>query len=121
VSIYAVSHQTPLSCSVGCGTDHRRITGVVDVQQVRIEVQVLLLAHLDSGISWLVGWRTRGKVEGRIEGKRGEGDPGEALGGELGLVDDDLLNVRVRRLCPMRCESHFKGMSVGIVRLNEAP
>lgn len=65
---------------------------------------MFIFSHLNGGISWSVGHRARRKVQSRVERERREGDPRETLGGELGIVDDNLLDLGVRRLVPMRNE-----------------
>lgn len=84
---------------------------MIDVEKVAVEVQVLSQAHLDGGIGWL---RRNGAGREDHLGEDGEGrqsDLGETLGGEFGLVDDDLLDCGVGRLRPMRLDwSHGDGV-----------
>lgn len=89
-------------------TDKRRFTRVVNIQQVTVEVEMPIASHLHSGIRGLWGFCAWRKVEPGKQRKGRQSDAREALGGEFGLVDDDLLNVRVRGLLPMRSDgSHF--------------
>jgi hypothetical protein len=77
---------------------------VVDVQQVAVEVQVLVTAELNGSVGRAVGQGTRRECHLGVECKGGERHPGDALGGELGIVDDDLLDVRMGWTVPGRGE-----------------
>jgi purine nucleoside phosphorylase len=46
---------------LGYQTNKRRLAGVVDVQQVTVQVQVLVTPELDGSIRRAVGQSTRGK------------------------------------------------------------
>ena len=82
-------------------TDERGITRVVDVQQIAVEVQVLVTAHLDGGVGRLVGRGAWWEVKLGEDGEGRQGHFGDALGAELGLVDDDLLDIGVGGLNPV--------------------
>lgn len=82
---------------------------MVDEQQVAVEVQVALLARLDGRVGGLLGDGAGREGQLGVDGKGRQGDAGEALGGELGLVDDDLLDVRVRGLVPVGGEGGHDG------------
>ena len=77
------------------GTNEGRFTRVIDVQQVAVQVQMLAAANLDRGVRSLAGEGAGRKVHLGEEAKRRQGHLGEALGGKLRLVDDDLLDVGV--------------------------
>ena len=82
---------------------------MIDVQQVTVEVEVAVAAHLDSGVGGL-GGDSAGR-EGHLckDGEWRQRDLGQTLGGVLGVVDDDVLDVRVGRLGPVRLDgSHFE-------------
>ena len=81
---------------------------MINIQQITIEVQMLVPANLDGGVTGLFchGARREGHLGIEAEGR--EGDLGQAFGGKLSLVDDNLLDIRVRRTGPMRNEwCHF--------------
>ena len=81
---------------------------MIYVQQVTVEVEGAVAAHLDGGVGGL-GSDGAGR-EGHLckDGEGRQGDLGEALGGVFGLVDDDLLDIRVGGLGPVRLDgSHF--------------
>lgn len=77
---------------------------MVEIQKIAVEVEVPVPADLDRGVGRLVGQGARGKGQLRDDGEGGRGGRGHALGGELGLTDDELQEVRVGRLCPVRLE-----------------
>jgi len=60
--------------------------------------------NLDRSVGGCVGHGTRREVHLGIDGKRREGDLGEALGGKLGIVNDDILDFRMGRLSPVGCK-----------------
>ena len=94
---------------------------MVNVQQVTVEVQVLALAHLDRRVGRILSGRTRREGELREDGERGEGGLGQALGGEGGLVGDDLEAVRVGGLDPVWCKRrHDEVMCVCVCDLRSA-
>ncbi len=74
---------------------------MVNVQQVTVEVEVRVPASLDSRIGGLIGIGARRKGKLGKDGKWREGDAGQALCGEGGLVDDDFLDLEVGRLRPV--------------------
>jgi hypothetical protein len=77
---------------------------VVDVQQVTVQVHVLVLSNLHGSIGFY--WRDLARREAHPskQAKRRYSDLGETLGRELGIIDDDLLDVWVRRLRPVGLE-----------------
>lgn len=77
---------------------------MVKIQQIAVELEVPLPADLDRGVGRLIGQGARGKGQLRNDGEGGRGGRGHALGGELGLTDNDLQEVRVGRLCPVRLD-----------------
>jgi hypothetical protein len=84
------------------GTTHKRwLAGVVDIEQVAIQIHVAVLSDLDRRIRWSldVGAGREGKF--RKDGKRSQRDFGHTRGPVLGLVHNDLLDIRVRGLDPM--------------------
>lgn len=85
-------------------TDQRRLARVVDVQQVAVQVKVPVTAHLDRRVGGLGGDGARRELQLGEQAERREGNFGDALGGEGGLIDDDLLDVGVRRLRPVRLD-----------------
>jgi hypothetical protein len=74
---------------------------VIDIEQVAIEVQVCPRTHLDCGVRGLGGDGARRKGHLGVDSIGRERDLGEALGSVFGLVDDDLLDIRVGWLRPM--------------------
>lgn len=82
-------------------TNKRRLAGVVNVQKVAVEVQVLVPANLDCGVGGLFGKGARRECHLGKDGKRSKRDLGQAFRGELGIVDDDILDVRMRRPSPV--------------------
>lgn len=74
---------------------------MVDVQQIAVEVEVGIAAGLDGGVGGLRGRGAGRKVELGEDGEGRESDAGDALGGELGRVLDDFLDVGVRGTVPM--------------------
>lgn len=85
---------------------------MVDVKQVTVQVQVLVTAVLNRRIRRLVrhsaGWEAHFGVQAK--GRNGESRQG--LGGELGFIDDDFLDLGVRRLSPgwgKRCHCDESG------------
>lgn len=94
-------------------TDQGRLARVVNVQQVAVEVEVAVLGHLDGGVGGLVGGGAGREGHLGEEAKGRQGHARQALGRELGLVDDDLLDGRVRRLLPVRLEGRHFFFSVG--------
>ena len=91
-------------CIMRIQTDKRRLAAVVDVQQVAVEVQVLVTAILNRRIRGLGGIRAGREIEAGVQTPGRDGDPGEALGLELGLVDDDFLDFGVGGANPVRRE-----------------
>lgn len=81
-------------------TDERGLAGVIDVQQVAVEVEVGVATRLDGGVGGLLGGGAGRPGEAGEDGKGRERDAGDALGGELGLVDEHLLDGRVGGLLP---------------------
>ncbi len=71
------------------------VARVVDVDKIRVQVEVLLLAHLDSGICRLVRLGCWWEIDLRINSVWCNVDLGDRLGGESCLVDDNLLDLRV--------------------------
>nr|pir hypothetical protein B9J10.210 [imported] - Neurospora crassa [Neurospora crassa] len=89
-------------------TYKRRLARVVDVQQVAVKIQVLVTATLDGSIRRLLGRRAGGKLELGEQRKGRQSNLGDALGRELGLVDDEVKTVRVGGLDPMGLDgSHY--------------
>lgn len=84
--------------------DQAWITAVVDVNQISVQVQVLISAHLYRSVCWLVGLCRWWKVDLGIQSIWGDIDSGDGLGGELGVVDDHFLDLRVGWLWPERNE-----------------
>lgn len=74
---------------------------MVDIQQVAVEIQVLVTATLDGSIRRLVGRRAGGELELGKQRKGRQSNLGDALGRELGLVDDEVKTVRVGGLDPV--------------------
>jgi hypothetical protein len=85
-------------------TDKRRFTGVVNVQKITVQVQMLVSSHLNSCVCWLRCNSARRKCHLGEDGKGRECHSGQALGGVLGFIDDDLLDVRVGWLSPVRLD-----------------
>ena len=86
-------------------TDQGRPARVVDVQEVRVEIKVLLAPNLDSGVRRALSERTRRKFHLGEDGERREPNFREALGRELAVVgDDDILNVPVGGTVPRRLQ-----------------
>lgn len=73
---------------------------MVNVQQIAVEIQVLVLAHLHRGIGRLAGHGARRKLELGEQAKRRHRHLGQALGHEVGATGDDILDVRVGGLLP---------------------
>lgn len=73
---------------------------MVDVEQVAVEVQMLVFAHLNGSIGRLVGQGARREVQFDEQAKGRHGHFGQALGHEVGTADDDVLDVRVGGLLP---------------------
>lgn len=74
---------------------------MIEIEQIAVEVEVPVLARLDRGIGRVFGPSAWRKVH---LGKQAEGRQchlGQTLGGELMIIDDHLLNSRVRGLFPM--------------------
>ncbi len=61
-------------------------------------------ANLDCGISRFRSNGARWECHFSIDGERWQGHLAETLRGELGFVDDDLLDMRMGWLGPMRLE-----------------
>lgn len=85
---------------------------MINVQQVTVEVEMRVPAGLDSRVGRLrgVGARRKGKL-GK-DGKGRQGDAGVALCGEGGLVDDDVLDLRVGGLRPVRGDGRHGELEV---------
>lgn len=77
---------------------------MVKIQQIAVELEVPVPANLDRGVGRLIGQGARGEGQLRNDGEGGRGGRGHALGGELGLTDNNLQEVRVGRLCPVRLD-----------------
>ena len=78
---------------------------MIDIHQVRIEVQMLVPAHLDCGIGWSVGGRAWREGQLREEAVRRERHAGDGASGELGGGgDEDLLDLGMRGLSPVGSE-----------------
>jgi hypothetical protein len=82
---------------------------MVDVHQVRVEVQVLVTAHLNRGICGLVGRGAWWEGELGEEGVGWERHAGDGSCGELsGRGAEDLLDLGMRGLGPVGSEwCHF--------------
>lgn len=93
-----------LFCIMRNHTDKGRLAAVVDVEQIAVQVQVLVTAILNRRVRGLGGIRAGRKVEAGIKAPGRHGHLGEALGLELGFVDDDLLDLGVGGLNPVRRE-----------------
>lgn len=61
---------------------------------------MLVASELDGSIRRAVGQSTRRERHLGIQAEGGHRDLGKTLGGELGFIDDDFLNLRVRRTSP---------------------
>jgi hypothetical protein len=97
---------------VGIMTDKGRLARVVDVQQVTVQVHVLFASNLDGCIRSRFSYVTRGECHLGEQAEGRKSDFGEALRGELGLVNDDFLDLGIGRPSPMRRErAHFSGGS----------
>lgn len=70
-------------------------------QQVTVEVQMAVLSGLNRSIGWLIGRGARWESQLCENREWGKCHARQALRGEFSLIDDDLLNVRVRRLLPV--------------------
>jgi len=79
---------------------------MVDVQKVTIQVQVLVFAELHCSIGWLIASDkgARWKQQLGVQAEWWQRDLGQAFGGELMLVYNNLLNVRVGGLLPVGFE-----------------
>lgn len=75
---------------------------MVYVQQVTVEIEVGVVAGLDSGVGRLIRISAGRKGELRKDAKGRNSDARVTLGGEGGLVDDDILDLWVRGLRPVR-------------------
>lgn len=76
------------------------LTAVVDVYQIAVQVEVLISAHLDSGVSWLIGLSCWWEVDLGVESVWCNLNSGDGLRSKFGIVDDDLLDLRPRWLWP---------------------
>ena len=97
---YALKHGT---AETGM-TDEGRVARVVDVQQVTVEVQMLVCTELDRRICRFCCRRAWREGQLCIDCKRREVYPRDALGGKVFFVNDNLLNVRVGGLLPLRLD-----------------
>ena len=77
---------------------------MVYVNQVAVQVEVLISAHLDGGVGWLIGLSCWWKVDFGVESVWRDLNSGDGLGSKFGIVDDDLLDLRPRWLWPERNE-----------------
>ena len=77
---------------------------MVDVNQISVQVQVLISAHLHRSVCWLIGLCRWWKIDLGIQSIWGDIDFGDGLGGELGVVDDHFLDLWVGWLWPERNE-----------------
>lgn len=76
-------------------TDKRWLAGVVDVEQVALEIQVAVPAELHGSVRGLVGNGTGWEIHLGKEAERCEGHARQAPGCEFRMVDDDFLYVRM--------------------------
>ncbi|TLS30685.1 hypothetical protein PpBr36_03167 [Pyricularia pennisetigena] len=78
---------------VGRVEDERGVARVIDVQQVAVEVQVPVPADLHRGVRRLIGQGAGREGHLGVEGERGQSHAGAGHGGELGLIDNDFLDL----------------------------
>lgn len=86
-------------------TDERGFARVVDVEQVTVEIQVLVLAELDSCITRFDCEGARWEIHLGKNCKGRKRDFGKAFSHEAAIVDDNLLDLRMGWLVPMRRDS----------------
>jgi hypothetical protein len=95
----------------GKGTNDTRLTAVVYIHQIAVQVDVFIASYLHRCIGRLGGFGAGREGELCEEGVRRKGDLGDGLCGEVTWVrrDDDLLNGRMRGLRPVRSKRcHFE-------------
>ncbi len=85
-------------------TNQARLAAMIDVNQVRIKVQVGVSAHLNGSISRIQCSCTRGKRHLGEQAKRCHGDFGDGFRSEALFTNDDFLDFSMGRLLPMRGE-----------------
>lgn len=108
--------------SVKRNTNNARLTRVIDIHQITIQIQMLVPSHLHSGISWFLSLGTWWEAHLRVESVGWEVDFGEGLGGEvLGVGrEDHFLDGGVGRLGPGGREGcHSYGLLLVVVLLYE--
>jgi hypothetical protein len=76
---------------------------MVDIYQIRVQIKMFIPAHLHGSIGSLRSRCTWWEAELGENAEGREVNEGDGLGGKFLLgVDEDLLNQRVRGLCPVR-------------------
>lgn len=74
-------------------TNHTRLTAMVDVNKIAVEIHMLVGINLNGGVGWLISMSTGREAEFGEESIRWQMNEGDGLGAELLLlVDQDLLN-----------------------------
>lgn len=63
----------------GSSTYQAWLTAVIDVNQIAVEVQMLVLAHLDCSISWRSGLGRRWEVDLRVQSEWCDIDSADGL------------------------------------------
>lgn len=89
---------------------------MINIQQITVQIEVRVPAHLHRSIRRLVGNRARREVEFCEYRERRERHFGIALGGEFFIVDNDVLDGRVRGLVPVRSEGRHGCVEVPIAK-----
>lgn len=102
------------SSSIRGTTNERRLARVVDEQQVTVEVQMAVLAGLNRGIGRLIGRSARWEGQLRKNRKGRERHARQALRGEFGRIDYDLLNIRMGWLLPVGGEGCHRKVCWGV-------
>lgn len=86
---------------------------MIQVEQIAVQVEMLVLVHLDRGVSRFLGPSARRKIHLGKQAERRHCHLGQALGGEFSIIDDHLQGLRVRGLLPMGLERRRHVVVVG--------